>query len=178
MTPKSRDQVMGHADEADGIEEYDNPLPDWWVGMFIFTIIWAVAYAGWYHFIAHNSPQRALAAEMTDARKRWPETGIEAHVVMSSQAIERGEVVFKANCTACHGADMKGGIGPNLLDEVWIHGGKAEEIVHTITTGVSAKGMPTWGPVLGPEKIGQVAAYILSRNHATLGIADVAPTSH
>ena len=52
------------------------------------------------------------------------------------------------------------------MDTVWIHGGKPEEIVHTITTGVAAKGMPTWGPILGPQKIAQVAAYILSKGVA------------
>jgi cytochrome c oxidase cbb3-type subunit 3 len=175
---KETNRVLGHADEADGIEEFDNPLPDWWVGLFIFTIVWAVAYGVHYHFVAHRSPAKALAAELAEARKRWPNSGAEAKVVLSHEAIEEGEAIFKTNCTACHGADMKGGIGPNLLDDQWIHGGKPEEIVHTITVGVAAKGMPTWGPVLGPEKVGQVAAYVISRNHAALGIKDVADDAH
>ena len=69
-----RDQVLGHADEADGIEEYDNPLPDWWLGLFWFTIIFAFGYSLHYHFIAHRSPARALAAEMAAAQARWPQT--------------------------------------------------------------------------------------------------------
>ena len=71
-------------------------------------------------------------------------------------AIAAGEAVYKANCVACHGAELQGGIGPNLVDSSWIHGSKPEEIVATITNGVAAKGMPTWGPILGNEKIGQV----------------------
>jgi cytochrome c oxidase cbb3-type subunit 3 len=67
---------------------------------------------------------------------------------------------------------MTGGIGPNLLDSTWIHGGTPAEIVKTITEGVPAKGMLTWGPILGPEKIGRVAAYVISRNHEALGISD------
>ena len=78
-------------------------------------------------------------------------------------AIEAGEDVYKANCVACHGAELQGGIGPNLVDSTWIHGGKPDEIVATITNGVAAKGMPTWGPILGNEKIGEVAAYIISK---------------
>jgi cytochrome c oxidase cbb3-type subunit 3 len=59
---------------------------------------------------------------------------------------------------------MHGGIGPNLLDTVWIHGGSPEEIRHTIDAGVPAKGMLTWGPILGPEKVAAVASYVVSRN--------------
>ena len=167
-----RNEVLGHADEADGIEEYDNPLPDWWLGLFVGTIIWAGIYAVHYHFIAHRSQVKALAAEMADARKRWPETDAPARVVLSHEAIEEGEKIYKANCTGCHGEDMLGKIGPNLLDSTWIHGGKPEEIVHTITAGVPAKGMLTWGPILGTEKISEVAAYVISRNHQALGIHD------
>jgi cytochrome c oxidase cbb3-type subunit 3 len=164
-----RNQVLGHAAEADGIEEYDNPLPDWWLGLFIGTIIWAGIYAVHYHFIAHRSPVKTLAAEMAEAQRRWPESARPAAVVLTKEAVEAGETIFKNNCTACHGADMTGGIGPNLLDSVWIHGGKPEDIVRTITEGVPAKGMLTWGPILGPEKIGQVAAYVIEKNHEALG---------
>jgi cytochrome c oxidase cbb3-type subunit 3 len=167
-----RDQVLGHAAEADGIEEYDNQLPDWWLGLFIFTIIWALAYGVYYHFIAHRSEVKALAAEIEEAKRRWPQSTAPATVVLSKEAIEAGEAIFKANCVACHGPDMKGGIGPNLLDSVWIHGGRPEDIVATVTNGVPPKGMPTWGPVLGPQKVSQVAAYVISRNHAALGIKE------
>jgi cytochrome c oxidase cbb3-type subunit 3 len=64
---------------------------------------------------------------------------------------------------------MKGGIGPNLLDTIWIHGGKPEEIVHTITVGVPDKGMLTWGPILGSAKVAQVAAYVVSKNREATG---------
>jgi cytochrome c oxidase cbb3-type subunit 3 len=169
---KARDQVLGHADEADGIEEFDNPLPDWWVGLFGFTIVWALAYGVHYHFVAHRSPQQALAAEMAAAQQRWPDAGRPASVVLSHESVEEGEKIYQANCAACHGAALGGGIGPSLVDSTWIHGGTPEAIVKTITEGVPAKGMLTWGPILGPEKIGRVAAYVISRNHEALGIED------
>lgn len=169
---RARNQILGHGAESDGIEEYDNPLPDWWLGLFIGCIVWAFAYAVHYHFIAHRSQVKALAAEMADARRRWPEADRPAAVVLSKDAVDKGEAIYKANCTGCHGDDMKGKIGPNLLDSIWIHGGKPDQIVHTITAGVPAKGMITWGPILGPEKISQVAAYVIHRNHEALGLPD------
>ena len=172
---KARDQVLGHADESDGIEEYDNPLPDWWVGLFWLTIVWALAYSVHYHFIAHRSPEKALAAEVAAARERWPQASKGAAVALDHESIEAGEKIFKANCAGCHGAELSGGIGPSLVDSTWIHGGTPEAIVKTITEGVPAKGMLTWGPILGPEKIGKVAAYVISRNHAALGIKDEPP---
>jgi cytochrome c oxidase cbb3-type subunit 3 len=163
-------QVLGHAAESDGIEEYDNPLPNWWLGLFYFTIAWAAIYGLHYHFIAHRSEVGTLKAELAEADKRWPQqTAAAATVTLTKENIEAGEAIYKANCVPCHGADMHGGIGPNLLDTVWIHGGKPEEILHTITVGVPEKGMLTWGPILGPEKVAQVAAYVVSRNREATG---------
>lgn len=169
---RARNQVLGHADEADGIEEYDNPLPDWWLGLFIGCIIWAFGYTAHYHLIAHRSQVKALAAEMAAAHLRWPQADKPATVVLSKENVEKGEAIYKANCTGCHGEHLEGKIGPSLVDSIWIHGGKPEEIVHTITAGVPAKGMITWGPILGPEKIGEVAAYVIRRNHEALGVED------
>jgi cytochrome c oxidase cbb3-type subunit 3 len=175
---RTRNQVLGHADEADGIEEYDNPLPDWWLGLFIFTIVWAFGYSVHYHFIAHRSQVKALATEMAEARIRWPEAATPATLMLTHEAAEKGEAIYKSNCTGCHGEQLEGKIGPSLVDSTWIHGGTPAEIVRTITQGVPAKGMITWGPILGPEKIGQVAAYVIRRNHKALGIEDEDEESH
>ncbi len=157
-----RDQVLGHGAEADGIEEYDNPLPDWWLGLFWFTIIFAFGYTLDYHFIRHRSPQKELAAEMAAARVKWPTAGAGTAFVPTPELAAKGKLIFQTNCVPCHGADLHGKIGPNLTDDVWIHGGRPEDIVHTITNGVQAKGMPTWGPILGPERVQEVAAYVIS----------------
>jgi cytochrome c oxidase cbb3-type subunit 3 len=167
------DQLLGHASDNDGIDEYDNPLPDWWLGLFYLCILWAIGYTIHYHFIAHRSYVGGLKAELAAAHARWPQPaasgGTLAAIVINHETVEAGEAIFKANCVACHGADMKGGIGPNLLDTVWIHGGTPAEIQHTITFGVPAKGMLTWGPILGPEKVAEVAAYVISRNAEATG---------
>ena len=138
-------------------------MPNWWVGMFYLTIIWAAAYVAYYHFIAKGVIREGTAAQVAEAEARWPKSSQLATVEETPAAIAAGEAVYKANCVACHGAELQGGIGPNLVDSTWIHGAKPEEIVATITNGVAAKGMPTWGPILGNEKIGEVAAYIISK---------------
>jgi len=156
-------RLLGHADEADGIEEFDNPLPDWWLGLFWFTIIWAFAYFAHYHLIADRSQEKALAAEVAAAEARWPGAAATAEFVPTPELAAAGEAVYRTNCVACHGQNMEGGIGPNLLDEEWIHGNAPADILRTIQEGVAEKGMPTWGPILGPERVKQVAAYILVR---------------
>src|SRR4029077_1904743 len=116
------DRILGHGAESDGIEEYDNPMPNWWVGMFYLTIIWAVAYVACYHFIGRESYVKSLAAQVAEAEARWPKSSQLATVEETPAAIAAGEAVYKANCVACHGAELQGGIGPNLVDSTWIHG--------------------------------------------------------
>jgi cytochrome c oxidase cbb3-type subunit 3 len=174
----AKNQVLGHAAEADGIEEYDNALPNWWLGLFYCCIVWAAIYAVHYHFIAHRSQPATLAAEMADANKRWPQLATAAAATtldITPERVAAGEGIFKTNCVACHGVDMKGGIGPNLLDTTWIHGGKPEDVLRTITVGVPEKGMLTWGPILGPEKVAEVASYVVTKNREATGQTGTAP---
>lgn len=167
---KETNRLLGHADEADGIEEYDNPLPDWWVGLLWLTVIWAVGYGVWYHFIADKSQEGFLAAEMQAAEFHWPEQAVtDVEFAITPEAVAAGEAIYTQNCLMCHGAALEGGIGAALNDDEWIHGGEAEEVIRIITEGVPEKGMLTWGPILGPEKINQVAAYVLNRNAELTG---------
>ncbi len=164
-TKAPRDQILGHADEADGIEEYDNPLPAWWLGIFYFTIAFAVVYPVWYHALAAGSQAAAYDAEMAAAAELWPtpEPG-GVTVAVTPESIAAGEQVYTTNCVPCHGPELLGGIGPDLTDAEWVHGGSLGQITQTITNGVPEKGMLTWGPILGPEKIGQVAAFVKSKS--------------
>jgi cytochrome c oxidase cbb3-type subunit III len=156
--PENR--VLGHADEADGIEEYDNPLPDWWLGLFWLTIVWAVLYTVHYHFVAQHSQVKELAAEMAAASARWPQSDVPVQFVLTPELAEKGRDVYASTCAGCHGPDAEGGIGPGFRDGEWVHGGTPEEILHVVMHGVPARGMPAWGSILGPEKSRQVAAYV------------------
>lgn len=167
---KENNRLLGHADEADGIEEYDNPLPDWWLGLFWFTIIWALVYGVHYHFIADRSQEQRLAAEMAAAEARWPEQArAQIQFTMSDAAAAAGEPVYTQNCAPCHAAGLEGLIGPSFLDDEWIHGGTAADVIRIIREGVLDKGMVAWDGILSPEQINDVAAYIISKNAESTG---------
>mgnify|MGYP001561917610 FL=1 len=162
---KATGQVLGHADEADGIEEYDNALPDWWLGLFWFTIVWAALYGGWYHFVGKVSQEKKLAAEVAEAEVRWPKKELDAAALdLSPAAVAEGKEIYAANCVGCHGAALEGGIGPNLVDTVWIHGATKASVLAVVTNGVTEKGMPNWGQMIGQEKVARVTAYVISTN--------------
>ena len=167
--PPPEDAFRPHS--YDGIREYDKRLPNWWLWTFYVTIIFAVIY--WlYYFTTGVGPDdpTALARELA----RIETAKLEAVATLSDDALWKmsrndafvaaGRATFETTCATCHNLKLTGGIGPNLLDQQWIHGGKPTEIFHTVTTGVPAKGMPTWGPVLGTKKITEVVAYILSHH--------------
>jgi cytochrome c oxidase cbb3-type subunit 3 len=162
---------MGHADEADGIEEYDNPLPDWWLGLFWLCIIWAIGYTVHYHFIADRSQEGRFEAEMAAAAARWPVQAAEDVVfAVTPEAIAGGEEIYYTYCFTCHGQNLEGGIGQSFLDDVWIHGSRPEDVIHTIRDGVIDKGMTPWGGILSAEQINHAAAFVLAKNAEALGI--------
>ena len=77
-----------------------------------------------------------------------------------------GRDTYASMCMSCHGDRLQGGIGFNLADDTWVHGGKPLEVIKTVSDGVPAKGMPAWGAVLGPKKSAEVVAFILSKHAA------------
>jgi len=153
-----RDVPRGHSHEADGIEEYDNPLPGWWLGIFYVTIGFSVVYTVDYHFVSPRAQAAEYDAEMADAEAKWPKKV--AAAAPTDPTAAAGKAIYDANCVGCHGVDLHGGVGPNLTDTTWIHGGSIDNITRVITEGVPEKGMITWGPILGPEKVAQVAAFV------------------
>jgi cytochrome c oxidase cbb3-type subunit 3 len=153
----------------DGIQEYDNPLPRWWVWIFWATIAFSVVYS--FDVTGRvKGPGRVkeYEAQLADAAKRWPaptatiDAAALASLASSPASLAEGKKVFETTCAACHRADGGGLIGPNLTDEYWLHGSSLTEIHHTISEGVLDKGMPNWGKMLKPEQVNVVTVYVAS----------------
>lgn len=155
------DRVLDH--EIDGIQEYDNPMPAWWLGIFYVTIGFMFVHYGWL-WLSGWDQETQYDAEVVSAMETYGDTSPGAQPVAVAAAtaadIEAGKAIFTQRCVACHGADAKGGIGPDLTDAVWIHGGSLESITKTVRDGVLEKGMLAWGPMIGDEAVGQVSVYV------------------
>lgn len=199
---KKEVETTGH--EWDGIQEYNNPLPRWWVWVFYLTIVWGVWYsiaypawplikgatAGYLGF----STRGEVAAEI----ERFKEMNSALDTQLASAdlqtinqnpelynfAIQSGRSTFITFCSQCHGAGAAGNAGyPNLLDNDWLWGGTLEDIHYTLEHGIRADDnedtryseMPAFGEdYLSKEEIDQVVAYVMSLSPVTKADADTA----
>ena len=176
----------------DGIEEYNNPLPRWWLWTFYATIIWGIgytiAYPAWplireatpgvlgfstrAEVAADIAAVEAQNAAITERLASVELTQISADPELADFAVNGGRSIFATNCSQCHGA---GGAGvqaagyPNLLDDDWLWGGTIEDIHLTITHGIRNEDfdsryseMPVFGEILEPVEISQVVNYVMS----------------
>jgi cytochrome c oxidase cbb3-type subunit 3 len=166
--PKDEDRLLDH--EYDGIREYDNPMPRWWLATLWLTIIFSVLYALNVIPTVGSGPGRiaeyeaAVAVGDSIAAAHNPvaaidEAGLLA-VARDPAKLAEGRATFASTCSPCHAADGGGNIGPNLTDRYWIHGGRPMDVLRTVNTGVLEKGMPAWGQTLNPEQVIAVAAYV------------------
>ena len=167
---KEQDVMLDH--DYDGIKELDNSLPPWWVAMFYITIAFAVVYMTYYHFTdAGAGSAEEYEMEMERAEKavqafRATQANLvdETNVTMLTDAagLETGQNIFNANCAACHGMLGEGGVGPNMTDNYWIHGGDIKDIFKTVKYGVPEKGMISWKSQLSAADMHKVSSYILT----------------
>jgi cytochrome c oxidase cbb3-type subunit 3 len=162
----------------DGIQEYDQRLPNWW----LYTLYGAIAFSivFWFaHMIAGVLPtnEKLVATRMAEiaAVKLASSLDVTNDALFWDMSrnpvfVDAGKQTFTSLCVACHLASLKGkgenpaAVGPNLVDQAWVHGGTPKEIYATVSKGVLAKGMPAWEPVLGQKKSAEVVAYILSHH--------------
>jgi len=172
-TPRLRDHVY------DGIQEYDQKLPNWW----LFTLYAAIAYFV-FHWLAYYqlgvmlTDEEVVAAAMAridEASMKQMESIDDARLwAMSreSQTVAAGKATFQTTCLACHGADLSGtagGIklpGLALADTEWKHGGMPSEVLKIVRKGSPdiSKGMPAWEPQLGIKRSVEVVAFIMSHH--------------
>ncbi|MBW4709337.1 cytochrome-c oxidase, cbb3-type subunit III [Roseobacter sp. YSTF-M11] len=180
--------TTGHS--WDGIEEFDNPMPRWWLWTFYATIVWGVAYTiaypAWplvssatagllgYSTRAEVAEEIAAAEEANagiNAQLASAElTEISANAELNGYAVSAGAAVFRTWCAQCHGSGAAGFPGyPNLLDDDWLWGGDIEAIHATISHGIRNEEdddaryseMPAFGEILENEEIEQVVNYVL-----------------
>lgn len=161
----------------DGIRELDNNLPPWWLYGFYASIIFAVIYLVRYH-VTHSAPlpleeYSIEMAQAAQAKEEYLKTAAnlvdETNVTQLTEApkLEAGGKIFATNCAVCHAPDGGGGVGPNLTDAYWLHGGGIKDVFGTIKYGVPSKGMISWKDQLTPQQIQQVASYVLSLQGTT-----------
>ncbi|MEK6782410.1 MAG: cbb3-type cytochrome c oxidase N-terminal domain-containing protein [Bacteroidota bacterium] len=157
----------------DGIRELDNHLPPWWSYLFIATIIWGAIYLFAYHVtdslplsIGEYDNEVAVANDQLQRRKA-ASPGIqidENNVSATTDAanLKDGKSTFTSICASCHRVDGGGDIGPNLTDEYWKHGGTMTDVYKVVKNGVTGTNMVAWGGTMSPEKMRNVASYLLT----------------
>ena len=166
-----KDRILEH--EYDGIREYDNPLPGWWVLVFYACVAWAAGYALWWHAGPGVETRRSRFAALDE---RLAAKAVAASAVTDYSSLEpallavasdpegraAGAQIFAARCLPCHGAFGEGIVGPNLTDDFVLHGWKLTDMYRVVSDGVIEKGMIPWKGTLAPEEIQQVTAFAAS----------------
>ena len=168
------DKTTGHVWDGD-LQELNNPLPRWWLMLFIITLVFAVAYLLLYPGLGvyqgklgwtsvgqlENETRKAQEAQSVVYAKFEGKSVEDLSRDPAAQAI--GERLFLNNCAACHGSDAKGSKSfPNLTDSDWLYGGAPDKIIETIHQGRQGMMPPMAAAVGGPDEVRQVAHYVLS----------------
>ena len=165
---EEEDRILDH--EYDGIRELDNALPPWWKWGFYISVVLSFVYLWHYQFGDGPTPEQEYTAEMKTAaaeieayRLASKDNVDEKSVTMADAAgIEAGKAIFQKSCFMCHGANGEGGVGPNLTDDYWLHGGTINDVFHTIKYGYPDKGMQAWEKMFSPAQIRDLASYVKS----------------
>ncbi|PIF74746.1 cytochrome c oxidase cbb3-type subunit 3 [Variovorax sp. 54] len=168
------DNTTGHVWDED-LRESNNPLPMWWVGMFVLTIVFGIGYLavfpglgsfkGTFDWSSRGEYEQDVA-KATQALEpvyaRYTPMSIE-EAARDPQARAIGERLFMNSCAQCHGSDARGSKGfPNLTDADWLHGGTPDKIVESITHGRTGVMPPAAAMVGSPDDVKNVANYVLS----------------
>lgn len=168
------DNTTGHIWDED-LREMNNPLPRWWMGLFVLTVLFAAIYLvmypglgsrqgslGWSSTGQYDAEQAKANAALGEVYGKFAAMSA-ADMAKNPQAMGIGERLFANNCAGCHGSDAKGSKGfPNLSDSDWLWGGSHEAIIETIGKGRNGV-MPPMAAALGTsEDVRNVANYVLS----------------
>lgn len=165
---KEQDVMLDH--DYDGIKELDNSLPPWWKYGFYLTILIAIVYLWRFHVSGTGpSSHEEFVMEMEKAEREKAAylaksaNNVDEHTVKlltDASDLSAGQTIFEATCAACHSKDGGGGVGPNLTDNYWLHGGSIQDIFKSIKYGWQDKGMKSWKDDFSPKQIAQIASYV------------------
>jgi cytochrome c oxidase cbb3-type subunit III len=182
--PRSAEvETTGHVWDED-LREYNNPLPRWWLGLFIATVVFGLAYlvvypglgnfAGtqqWTQIAQYEAQSRTAEATLAKSFAPYESAPIES-LEHDPAALRIGRNLFLNNCAGCHGSDARGAPGfPNLTDQDWLWGGSSETVLGSIRNGRTGV-MPGWEAVLGAAGRENVLAYVMSLSGRTLIAGD------
>ncbi len=166
-------ETMGHVWDED-LEEYNNPLPKWWLNMFYITIVFGLGYLllypglgtfqgmwGWSSTGQYDREITAANEEFGPLFKKYAAIDVET-LAKDPEALKTGERLFANYCSTCHGADARGAVGfPNLRDDAWLYGSEPVAIKTSILNGRAGM-MPGWQAALGDDGVKQVTEFVLS----------------
>lgn len=168
----SEGATTGHIWDGD-IEEGNNPMPRWWLGLFWLTIIWGcvflVAYpsfgtwslSGWSQQSQYDEEIAAAEAVYGEIFATFAATPV-ADLSSDPAALSAGRNLFVNHCAQCHGSDAGGARGyPNLTDSEWQWGASPDQVVATIGNGRTGV-MPPLGQTLDDETIDLLVDYVQS----------------
>jgi cytochrome c oxidase cbb3-type subunit III len=182
----STTETTGHVWDED-LRELNNPLPRWWLWLFIITTVFGLAYlivypglgnytgtSGWSSQREHAEQSAAVNVLLERAFKPFVNQTAAA-LASNPEALRIGRNLFVNNCSACHGSDGRGAPGfPNLTDRDWLWGGTPEAIVQSIAQG-RVSTMPAWRAVLGGDSgVEDVLRYVMSLSGRELPAGDLA----
>ena len=172
------DNTTGHVWDGD-LQEMNNPLPRWWVGLFLITIFFSFGYLALYPGLGSHPGQLAWTsngqyeAEVAKANKELEPMYAKfagmppEEVAKDPQAMAIGDRLFMNNCAQCHGSDARGSKGfPNLTDKDWLHGGSHENIQESLLKGRIGNMPPMAAAVGTPDDVRNVAQYVLSLSNS------------
>jgi cytochrome c oxidase cbb3-type subunit III len=163
----------GHVWDGD-LEEMNNPLPRWWLGLFIITIVFGAAYLTFYPGMGNfagtskwssvGQYEKQVAKQRASFEERLASLKDRSlkELANNGNAMATAKNLFGANCAGCHGSDARGAKGfPNLTDKDWLWGGEEDRLLETIAQGRHGV-MPPLGSVLGDQGVNEVASYVVS----------------
>lgn len=195
---KEKGEVILREHEYDGIQEFDQKLPNWWLFTFYGGIVWFVVYwALYYHTEVYRTDQEKIIAEVAalyekkEAELADTLASLDDETLVSKWAadpsiVASGEATYSVNCAACHGQDLSGVMdvagnriplpGLPLTDGEWKYGASPMDVFRIINDGTPADSpghngakMQAWGQMLTPRQVAEVTAYLISKNPGDFG---------